>query len=615
MAKEHRHALPAGHEIEGYRIEKVLGAGGFGITYLAIDIALKRPVAIKEFLPATMATRADDKVSVHPLSGDDEEDFDYGLSRFRTEAMTLVSFQHSNIVPVYRFFEANGTAYLVMGYQDGEPLDAILKGGKTLPQDKLMQILMPLLEGLEKVHQAGFMHRDVKPANIFILEDGSPVLIDFGAARSALGEKSKSMTAIVSAGYAPFEQYSSRGNQGPWTDIYGLAATAYRAVTGNPPPESAARVEEDICVPASEAAKGDYDASFLDAIDRGIAVMSSDRPRSIAEWRAMLLGEADTARPSEDTTKRGAAAVAGTPPTVEKPPRPQTSTAKLVLVGLAAFAATAAVGGGGYFGWTEYKAEQNRRIATEAAKRRAAEARREAEMVARRREEERRRAEAERRRREADEETGRKRAEAERKRVEAERKKAEAERKRVEAGRRKAQEARRKKAEAAARRKAQQQARRRARDAARRRAAEARRKAQAKRRKQEALRRQRKGRYPYTLTIINNCRKRVSVAYRVRNNGRWTTRAWINVATGRRGVRRMKTRNRVVYLYARAHDGSIVWSARGKAGAIRRWIRSQSFAHSTGRLYGNGAKTVWFYKFQIRAKSSGFQWTLVCRGR
>ncbi len=290
MSEEMRHALPKGYEIEGYRIEKVLGAGGFGVTYLAHEIAINRRVAIKEYLPSGIAARGRDDVSVHPLSAADRENFQWGLDRFRKEAQTLVTFRHNNIVTVYRYFEANGTAFLVMAYEDGESLAKILERAGTLTEEEINDLLGPLLDGLEHVHSVGFLHRDIKPGNIYIRRDGSPVLLDFGAARQALGGRSQSLTSIVSAGYAPFEQYTTRGNQGAWTDIYALGGVLYRATTGERPPDSPDRIRDDPYVPAVQAAAGKYSETLLAAIDASLAVDEAHRPQSVAEWRALFAG-------------------------------------------------------------------------------------------------------------------------------------------------------------------------------------------------------------------------------------------------------------------------------------------------------------------------------------
>jgi len=287
---EARHGLAKGYTIEGYRIEKLLGAGGFGITYLATEVAINRLVAIKEYLPNGIAARARDDVSVQPLTSGDMENFQWGLDRFRREAQTLVAFHHPNIVSVYRYFEQNGTAYLVMGYEDGDSLSAVLDKRKTLPEPEIRAILIPLFSGLEHVHKAGFLHRDIKPGNIYIRKDGSPVLLDFGAARLAVGARSQSLTSIVSAGYAPFEQYTTRGNQGPWTDIYALGGVLYRAVTGQRPPDAPDRIRKDPLVPTAKAARGKYTPGLLAAIDAALIVDEEKRPQGLSQWRLVFDG-------------------------------------------------------------------------------------------------------------------------------------------------------------------------------------------------------------------------------------------------------------------------------------------------------------------------------------
>ena len=236
------HALPPGYKIEGYRIEGTLGTGGFGVTYLARELSLDRLVAIKEYLPADISVRDTHHDTVHPIEQEDVETFEWGLERFRGEALTLVSFRHANIVAVLRFFEANGTAYMVMDYEQGSSLGDILRDAGTLPEHEIHEILFPLLDGLDRVHRAGFLHRDIKPDNIYIRADGSPVLLDFGAARLAVGQKGHHLTGLVTVGYAPPEQYDSGSPQGAWTDIYAFGATLYHAVTGAIPVESTARV-------------------------------------------------------------------------------------------------------------------------------------------------------------------------------------------------------------------------------------------------------------------------------------------------------------------------------------------------------------------------------------
>ena len=213
-----------------YAIEKVLGGGGFGITYLARDLNLSLLVALKEYLPADLAMRAADG-TVTPLGEASADDFLWGLERFIDEARALATFSHRNIVRVLRYFAVNGTAYIVMEYQSGYSLKQWLPRHTPLGRGDLLNLILPLLDGLELIHQAGFLHRDIKPDNIFMRGDGTPVLIDFGAARRTT--TGQDLTKIITPGFAPFEQYHSKGNQGPWSDLYSLAAVMYWIVSGD----------------------------------------------------------------------------------------------------------------------------------------------------------------------------------------------------------------------------------------------------------------------------------------------------------------------------------------------------------------------------------------------
>ncbi len=290
MTEEHFNALPTGYKLYEYTIKSVLGHGGFGITYLAYDENLNKDVAIKEYLPAEFAVRQGAE-TVRPRSSADSDDYEWGLERFMKEAQTLALFRHPSIVPVFRFFKANGTAYMVMEYQEGESLAALMRKHRgEFTEEDLLQLVEPILNGLAEVHKAGYLHRDVKPGNIYIRQDGTPVLLDFGAARAAVGRKSQSLTSIVTPGYAPLEQYFADGNQGPWTDIYALAAILYQAVAGRIPPEAPARVKNDPISSAREVGKGRFSPLFLAAIDRALMVEEEDRPQSTTEWRDMLIG-------------------------------------------------------------------------------------------------------------------------------------------------------------------------------------------------------------------------------------------------------------------------------------------------------------------------------------
>ena len=207
-------ALPLGHRLQDYELVRVLGAGDFGITYLGTDHSLKKAVAIKEYLPSDIATRTTNH-SVVPQADAVRGDFQWGLDRFLDEASTLARFDHRHIIKVYRFFKAHGTAYMVMEYAEGETLSAYLERKGTLSEAELKEILYPLMDGLEVVHRANLLHRDIKPANIVIrAEDGSPVLLNFGAARQAIGAKRGPLAEMLTPGYAPIEQYSELDEQG-----------------------------------------------------------------------------------------------------------------------------------------------------------------------------------------------------------------------------------------------------------------------------------------------------------------------------------------------------------------------------------------------------------------
>lgn len=311
-----------------YEIKRVLGQGGFGITYLAHDTNLHQLVAIKEYLPTEFAVREADG-TVQARSDADLERYRFGLSRFIGEARTLARFDHPNIVRVLSIFEARNTAYMAMQYEDGENLRDMLDRRKTLSEAELLQILLPLLDGLALVHAAGFIHRDIQPANIYVRNDGSPVLLDFGAARQSVG-RTQTITILVSPGYAPLEQYyASGGQQGPWTDIYALGATMYRAVAGIPPIDAIERSQgilgstRDILVPATVIGRSRYTARFLAAIDHALRFAEKDRPQSVLEWRRELCDDAAPVRNAAETgaheaegisvSKTSAASASGNP--------------------------------------------------------------------------------------------------------------------------------------------------------------------------------------------------------------------------------------------------------------------------------------------------------------
>ena len=314
--EDHKQALPPGFRLGAYHVVRVLGVGGFGVTYVCEHTGLAVQVAVKEYLPNEIAVR--DGTEVHPKSAGDREGFEWGLSRFLDEARTLARFEHPNVVRVRDCFEANSTAYIVMDYEEGEPLDALLRRHGTLTEAQLNRVLLPVVDGLRQVHAAGFLHRDIKPANIFVRRsDESPVLLDFGSARQALGRRSRSVTAIASAGYSPPEQYESDGHQGAWTDIYALSALCYRAITGDVPMEAPRRqgqllrMQTDPLPKLAEAGREDYSPEFLEAVDRGLRVIEAERPQSLDEWLPRL--EKTDALPAQDSELTEASQPASSP--------------------------------------------------------------------------------------------------------------------------------------------------------------------------------------------------------------------------------------------------------------------------------------------------------------
>ncbi|MCP5050645.1 MAG: SUMF1/EgtB/PvdO family nonheme iron enzyme [bacterium] len=283
-----RTGLMNGHYLVGRMLGKL---GGFGITYLGWDTKLETKVAIKEFLPRDLAGRDTGRSTVVPHHDDDKELFAYGLDRFVQEARTLAQFDHPNVVRVRTFFEENGTAYLVMNYYDGIPLNQYLedKGGR-LDEKLAIDIMMPIMDGIRAVHEKGFLHRDIKPQNIYLTEGGLPILLDFGAARFAIGQRNKSLSVVITPGYAPFEQYQKKGKHGPWTDVYSTAATLYNMVTGVMPLEAPDRVIEDELEPVEKLVPGSS-SQLSEALILALSVKPGKRPQSIREFQDLFIDE------------------------------------------------------------------------------------------------------------------------------------------------------------------------------------------------------------------------------------------------------------------------------------------------------------------------------------
>lgn len=288
----HGQALSPGTRLEEFIIEKVLGSGGFGITYLAQDSRLGRKVVVKENLPVQFCWREQSSLTVRPRNtqGDDVDNYRYSLESFEREAGTLAALDHPGIVKVLRSFEAFGTAYFVMPFVEGTAFDEIIRArrerGLGFNMDELGGILWRVMDALTYLHDRGIYHRDIKPGNILIAATGEPVLIDFGAARQRLTERS--LTVIESAGYTPFEQLQSRGKVGPWSDVYALGATLYKAITGETPSKAADRVMEDPLVPLTRRPElqGHFSNRLLESIDKAMAPNAANRYQSCEEWKA-----------------------------------------------------------------------------------------------------------------------------------------------------------------------------------------------------------------------------------------------------------------------------------------------------------------------------------------
>ncbi len=312
----HRLALIPGYQIEQFRIEGMLGKGGFGITYVALDLQLGKKVAIKELLPDSIATRVDG-LTIVPQSSALAENWEWARERFLNEARILAGFSHPAIVGVHRLIEANGTVYMVMDFVDGESYEARLRRiGREPDEEALMEVIGPLLGGLEEVHRTGLIHRDIKPENILISQRGKPILIDFGSARESVG-KTATMTSIVTHGYSPIEQYQTKGRMGPWTDIYALGAVMCRAITGEKPPVAADRLVDDEFQALHFQPLNGYTSTFLEAVDHALMLRPETRPQNIRDWQFQLRrGDA----PSRNRNQFEPAHEAIPPPIIEQPP-------------------------------------------------------------------------------------------------------------------------------------------------------------------------------------------------------------------------------------------------------------------------------------------------------
>jgi serine/threonine protein kinase len=345
-------ALPIGTRLGEFELIGLVGVGGFGIVYLAEDHSLGRRVALKEYMPSSLASRSQGS-QVNVKSERYVETFEAGRRSFVNEARLLAQFDHPSLVKVYRFWEGNGTAYMVMPFYEGITLKQALKQMPAPPDEAwLKALLTPVLDALEVIHAAQVFHRDIAPDNIMLLEGGRPLLLDFGAARRVITDMTQALTVILKPGYAPVEQYAEMPEmkQGAWTDIYALSAVIYFAIMGKTPPPSVGRIMNDAMVPLAQQAAGRYSDGFLRGVDSGLAVKPAQRPQSIAELRELLgVAHGPTAHttiqsimlPPPGKSPAGAASPAPAPAPAAAGPK-----ASLLIGGLLAVAALV---GGGYY--------------------------------------------------------------------------------------------------------------------------------------------------------------------------------------------------------------------------------------------------------------------------
>ena len=281
-----------------FLVGRILGKpGGFGVTYLAWDLVLHTTVAVKEYFPGNLAVRSPDHSTVMFDNDKDKAQFGYGLEQFLREARALAQFSHPNIVRVREFFQQNNTAYLVMDYYEGISLEDFVqrKGGK-IPEDLAVNLLLPILDGLHQVHQKKMLHRDIKPANIYLTKGGTAILLDFGAARFAIGQNSQTISVILSAGFAPFEQYLQKAGEllGPWTDVYAYAAMLYAITTGITPDNAINRHQQDT-LPAPIQIIPALSPRFSEAVMAALALDPEQRPQTAQAFQDLLLAGKTTA--------------------------------------------------------------------------------------------------------------------------------------------------------------------------------------------------------------------------------------------------------------------------------------------------------------------------------
>jgi len=300
MAAQLTEPLTHGYHLGDYVIDRRIGGGGFSLVYLAFDIG-GQPVAIKEYLPGGVVRRGE-LGTVVPLSSDKEASFRYGMKCFFEEGRSLAGIRHPNVVKELNFFRSNDTVYMVMKYEQGKTLQKHITGlEEPMRETFLRSVFIQLLNGLREVHAHKILHLDIKPSNIYIRADGSPVLIDFGAARQALTEDLLVASPMYTPGFAAPEQYNQRDRLGPWTDIYSVGATMYACIAKGAPPPADERTEKDKLTPVSRSHAGLYSKELLEMVDSMLRLNYTERPQSVFSVQKRLIAMAQAARNQKPT--------------------------------------------------------------------------------------------------------------------------------------------------------------------------------------------------------------------------------------------------------------------------------------------------------------------------
>jgi serine/threonine protein kinase len=296
MLTQANQPLPEGTLLQNYRILRLLAAGGFSFVYLAHD-ENEAPVAIKEYLPSTLALRVNGAAHAH-MSEEDLAKFRIGMRSFFEEAGAIAHLDHPNVVRVLDFFRANDTVYLVMRYERGRSLAEHIKNRRGAPEELWVRnTFAQLLDGLREVHAHKLLHLDIKPANVYLRNDGTPLLIDFGAARQVLSAEGMKLPPTYTPGFAPPEMHAQRERLGPWSDIYSVGATMYASLAAAAPQSADARLQNDELVPASRAFAGRYAPDLLEIVDWCLQLDHLQRPQSVLALQKALLGKKPDYRP------------------------------------------------------------------------------------------------------------------------------------------------------------------------------------------------------------------------------------------------------------------------------------------------------------------------------